>query len=193
VADDDAVVTPGPDAPAAPAAAPVAANVAAEVSTNQGGTMAQRVLLVANRTLGGAEVAAAVRERVDAGATELWIVAPVAGRRGQDAVTVGGFAAAGEVLPLRDRSPDARAYEEAEQRVRDAVDRFSALGITVGGEVGDEDPVKAAGKAMSDRQFDEVVVSTLPTAASQWLRLDLPSRLQRKFKVPVATIAGRET
>jgi hypothetical protein len=154
--------------------------------------MTHRVLLVANRTLGGPDVAAAVRERAQAGATELWIVAPVAGPRGQDAVTVGGFAAAGEVLPLRDRSPDARAYEEADRRLREAVDRFGSYGFPVGGEVGDEDPFKAVSRAMNGRQFEEIVVSTLPTAASGWLRLDLPSRLRRKYKVPVTTIASRE-
>jgi hypothetical protein len=151
--------------------------------------MTHRVLLVANRTLGSEDIATAVRERVAAGATELWIVAPVAVPRGQASVSLSGAAPTGEILPMRDRRPDAQAYELAEQRLQEALDRFRALGITVGGEVGDVDPFKAVSKAMGRAEFAEVVVSTLPTAVSQWLRVDLPSRVHRKFKVPVTTVA----
>lgn len=149
--------------------------------------MTHRILFVANQTLGGEEVDATVRERVRAGATELYLLVPVTRPAGQGGVSMAGFA--GEVVPMRDVSPDARAYELAEQRLREALARWRDLGIAVDGEVGDEDAFKAVSKVLSRREVDEVVVSTLPAAVSHWLRIDLPSRVHRKFKVPVSAIA----
>jgi GABA permease len=155
---------------------------------HKGVTVAHRVLLVANRTLADDDVLAAVEERVAAGATQLWIVAPVTTPSG---VLMAGAAPTGEALPVRNREPDAAAYDLAERRVDEACARFRALGIDVGGEVGDPDPFEAVGKAMDRGRYTEVVVSTLPSAVSQWLRLDLSSRIQRKFKIPVLTVASR--
>jgi hypothetical protein len=39
--------------------------------------------------------------------------------------------------------------------------------------------------------FDEIISSTLPSGISRWLGMDLPSRAERKFKLPVATITAR--
>jgi hypothetical protein len=36
----------------------------------------------------------------------------------------------------------------------------------------------------------EIIISTLPTHRSHWLRLDLPHRAQRAFQVPVTHVAG---
>ncbi len=58
----------------------------------------------------------------------------------------------------------------------------------MGGEVGDEDPLKAIGDALAAHPCQEVLLSTLPKAASHWLRVDLPSRAQRRFDVPVTTV-----
>jgi hypothetical protein len=143
---------------------------------------------VANRTLADPHVLAAVRGRVDAGATEVWIVAPVTAPSG---MSMTGAAPSGEALPVRDREPDAAAYDLAERRLDEARTRFGALGIDVGGEVGDPDPLRAVGTALDHREFTEVVVSTLPSAVSQWLRLDLPSRVRRKFGLPVIVVPGR--
>jgi hypothetical protein len=33
--------------------------------------------------------------------------------------------------------------------------------------------------------FDEVIVSTLPLGLSKWLRIDVPTRLQKATKLPV--------
>ncbi len=142
---------------------------------------------MANKTLADDDVLAAVRQRVEAGATELWIVAPVSTPSG---VLMAGAAPTGEALPVRNREPDAAAYDLAEWRLERARERFRALGIEVGGEVADPDPFKAVGKAMEDRELDEVVISTLPSAVSQWLRLDLSSRVQRRHGVPVFTVAA---
>lgn len=154
--------------------------------------MTHRVLLVANRTLGSDEVVTAVRERIRAGATELWIVAPVSPTRGQAGASMTGLAGAGEAILLRDQSPDDQSYDAAQRRLDEALLEFGRLGITAGGEVGDVDPFRAVSKVMRTRTFDEVVISTLPKPASHWLRVDLPSRVHRKFKVPVTTVASRE-
>lgn len=148
--------------------------------------MTHRILLVANQTLDSVEVAEAVRERVEAGATEMWIVAPVTTARGQTSTFMGALG--GEIVPVRDRSPDEHAFDLAEQRLQDATRRFSTLGITVGGEVGDTDPFKAISDALAHHEVDAVVLSTLPAAVSNWLQADLPTRVHRKFHVPVTTI-----
>ena len=44
---------------------------------------------------------------------------------------------------------------------------------------------------MQRTAFDEIIVSTLPTHVSHWLRMDLPTRV-RRLGVPVTIVtAGR--
>ena len=66
-----------------------------------------------------------------------------------------------------------------------------AAGAPVEGMVGEEDPFEAVSAALRDRGFDEVIVSTLPKRVSEWLRRDLPHRIER-LGVPVTTISQRE-
>lgn len=149
-----------------------------------GATMEHRILLVANQTLGGDELTEAVRNRVAAGATEIWVVAP--------AVTPPDPLGAAALATGAQRVAAGRGGAElAEQRLRDALYRFRALGITVAGEVSDEDALGAVGEALARREFDEVIISTLPTGVSHWLRTDLPSRVQRRFAGPVTTVTAR--
>lgn len=147
--------------------------------------MAHRVLIVANRTLGSDEVIAAARERVQAGATELWIVAPATPLR--DATAAIGVISAD--LPVLAGSDP--AYQQAEKRLHETRDRMASLGVPVGGEVGDADAFKAVGEVLKTRQFDEILVATLPKHVSHWLRADLPSRLHRKHNLPVTTVTTR--
>jgi hypothetical protein len=62
-----------------------------------------------------------------------------------------------------------------------------AAGAPVEGIVGDPDPVAAVQDAINLRGFDEVIISTLPSKLSQWLRLDLPSKV-RGMGLPVTTV-----
>ncbi len=147
--------------------------------------MDRRLLLGANQTLGGDELTTAVHDRVAAGATELWILVPartVTDPLGSSAAVAG----VGRVAPERSGA------EVAEARLRDALYRFDRLGIPVGGEVSDKDPFDAVGDVLSKRPFDEVIVSTLPTPISHWLRIDLPSRVHRQHRIPVTTITARQ-
>jgi GABA permease len=43
-------------------------------------------------------------------------------------------------------------------------------------------------KALADRQFDEIIVATLPRRVSRWLRADLSHQAERRFGLPVTTI-----
>ena len=52
--------------------------------------------------------------------------------------------------------------------------------------VGQEDPLEAVTSALQEPGFDEVIVSTLPKRVSEWLRRDLPHRIE-KLGVPVTT------
>ena len=147
--------------------------------------MAHRILLVANRTLAGDDLTTVIRERVAAGATTLWIVAPAT--PATDPMAPGAMSVGAPRL-----APERSGAELAESRLRDATYRFRDLGIPVGGEVSDKDAFSAVSDVLSRGEFDEVVVSTLPTGVSHWLRMDLPSRIHRTFGIPVTTVTARE-
>ena len=62
-----------------------------------------------------------------------------------------------------------------------------AAGARVEGIVGSHDPIAAVEDAINLRGFDEVIVSTLPSKLSQWLKLDLPSKVGG-MGLPVTTV-----
>jgi hypothetical protein len=59
-----------------------------------------------------------------------------------------------------------------------------AVGDEVEGHVGDADPLAAIHDAHHAMAFDEIIVSTLPSRLSCWMRLDLPSKA-RALGLPV--------
>ena len=68
-----------------------------------------------------------------------------------------------------------------------------AAGSQVEGLIGDAEPLAAIQDAVNLEGFDEIIISTLPTRVSRWLRLDLPSKVAG-LGLPVTTITatGRE-
>jgi hypothetical protein len=60
--------------------------------------------------------------------------------------------------------------------------------------VGDHEPLAAIQDAVNLRGFDEIILSTLPTTVSRWLKLDLPSKAKGLgLPVTVVTAQSRET
>jgi len=149
----------------------------------------QRYLIIANQTLGGAELADAVRERVGAGPCEFWVVVP--------ATPVTHLEPAYLAMPVMGALPAVTGTPEearsvAQARLDAALAQLRGVGATVDGEVGDADPLRAAGAAMSGGEFDEIIVSTLPPRLSRWLRQDLPHRLEHRFGRRVVQVTSRE-
>ena len=56
--------------------------------------------------------------------------------------------------------------------------------------MGHRDPVHAVDAALKGRHVDEIIVSTLPTRLSRWLRQDLPRRLEHRTQLPVTHVGA---
>jgi len=134
----------------------------------------RRYLVVANRTLGGAALAAFVKERVASEPCVFHIVVPAARPKG-DAVWTEG-----------------EARDVARRRLDTAQRWFEDSGAQVTGEVGDQQPLLAIGDALIAQPFDEIVLSTLPAGASRWLKVDLPARVRRAYGIPVTHVVADE-
>ncbi|MEX2195294.1 MAG: hypothetical protein WD844_08410 [Thermoleophilaceae bacterium] len=81
---------------------------------------------------------------------------------------------------------------EAEEHMRRAVERLRAAGLDVDGKVGDPDPVAAVEDTVNFDSYDGVIVSTLPTHLSRWLKLDLPHRVERVTGLAVTHVVASE-
>jgi GABA permease len=83
-----------------------------------------------------------------------------------------------------------RGYAQAQQRLEYGLERFRQVGATVNGEVGSSNALNAIGDALHGREFDEIIISTLPRRVSHWLHQDLAHRVKRKFGLPVTVITA---
>jgi hypothetical protein len=128
----------------------------------------RRVLVVANRTLGGEELRDTLR-RAAADGAELHVVAPI--------------------LPSRVHyiaSDIDRELDDARERLAAALAWAREEGLEADGTVGD--PFTAFGAVEDElRAFgaDEVIVSTLPPGRSNWLEAGILQRLRDELDVPI--------
>jgi len=149
----------------------------------------RRYLIVANQTLGTDELVQFVSRSSRAEPSEFFLVVPATPVMemvgGADALAVAGVGGSA-VIPS---SPE-HAQELAKERLASALTQLRGIGAKVDGQVGHRDPVKAVESALHGRQFDEIVVSTLPRRMSRWLHQDLPSRLEHKTQLPVTHLGA---
>jgi hypothetical protein len=125
------------------------------------------ILVVANRTLGGAKLLEAVRKRAAAKDARFRLVVPAS------------TPSAGLVIY------DEAVRESAQVRVDLALSAVAAEKITATGEVGDPDPFLATMDAVAQHRPDEIIISTHPATHSGWLRRDLIERIQNASGLPV--------
>lgn len=134
------------------------------------------VLVVANRTAGSPELLEALKERAERGPVKFHLLVPA---------TPHGAAWMADMHS---------GSSEAEEHVKAAVERLREAGLEVDdGKVGDPDPVAAVEDAVNFREFDEIVVVTLPKHLSKWLKVDLPHRVEHATGLPVQHVTGTET
>jgi GABA permease len=127
-------------------------------------------LVVANQTLKQQQLTEKIRTCIDAGPCDFFLLVPATRAHG----------------PLRWTPAD--AYAVARRRLESGLERFRTLGADVVGEVGDQSPVVAIGELLRRRSFDALILSTLPVGPSQWLRSDVPNRIQQLFGLPVELV-----
>ena len=130
----------------------------------------KEILVVANRTLGGAKLLDAVRARAASGEVRFRLVVP------QSKPSAG--------LVIYDEA----VRESAQVRVDLAIAAVTAEGIEGTGEIGDPDPFLATMDAVAHRRPDEIIISTHPATQSGWLRRDLIERIQNASGLPVEHI-----
>jgi hypothetical protein len=132
----------------------------------------RRYLVVANQTLAGDHLLDEVRDCLREGGCRFHIVVPATEPR-DHAVTTEG---------------EARAL--AQERLDRTLARFRDLGAVADGEVGDARPMDAIRDAIRGREFDGIVLSTLPPGISRWLGQDLPHKVEGEFGLPVRHVIG---
>jgi hypothetical protein len=176
----------------------------------------RRYLVVANQTLGGEELLAYVRERLEVGPSHFHVLVPAtpAGQLDQEYVAsvpehvkVAASAQPGDEDRLAarelledeateihaDRPGEDLGRVLARERLREALARLRALGADAGGEVGVPDPLEAIGVVLHRHEFDEIILSTLPGRRSRWLASDLPTRVRRTHRLPVTQVTAQPT
>ncbi len=133
------------------------------------------ILIVANQTLPSEALASEVRRRIAGGAREFHVVVPATPPPG------GGFT-----------WDEEQARKAADERLAAFIAGLVAQGAEAAGEIGDRDPVAAVRDAARGREVAAIILSTLPTGASRWLRQDVPSRLRGAMTVPIEVVVEHE-
>jgi hypothetical protein len=136
-----------------------------------------RVLVVANRTAATPALINAVRERAERGPATFTLLIPN---------TSSGLE--------RYADPEDHAETEAQATLELALPLLEEVSHgPVTGMIGAPEPLDAIQDAINLHGFDEIILSTLPSRVSRWLKLDLPSKLSG-LGIPVTTVtpAGRQ-
>jgi hypothetical protein len=149
-----------------------------------------RILVVANKTLGSSDLLQSIRDRMAKGPCEFTLLVPVIPHAHRES-TMEALTRRISNMPVTDEARGAEEgdYEHARGRVAFGIEQLQKLGATVDGEVGDANAFKAVVDALSRREYDEIVLSTLPKRVGGWLSQDLPNKVKRKFKGPVTVVA----
>ena len=135
-----------------------------------------RVLVVANRTAATPALLDAVRERAGKGPATFTLLVPHTSRGLHRLV-----------------DPEDQGSDEAQETLELALPLLEdAAGSRVEGLIGDPTPLTAIQDAINlHGGFDELIISTLPTRVSRWMKMDLPSKASG-LGLPITTVVARE-
>jgi DNA-binding NarL/FixJ family response regulator len=143
-----------------------------------------RCLIVANHSMGGGQLATHLVRLHDADPELVFhLIVP---QRGVEAYEFSWAAGFGVPMGIGNLLED--GLKQAQERLDEVLELLRSRGLTISGELGPAPPLAAIESAMKDEPCDQIVISTLPAVFSRWLRMDLPRRVQRRFRLPVTTI-----
>ncbi|MCP3987793.1 MAG: dodecin domain-containing protein [Actinomycetia bacterium] len=151
----------------------------------------RRYLIVANETLAGDRIPVLVSAHMGEGPSEFHILVPATRSRETRRLTavagdpLSGYAVV-DTVGLEEAI--ARDRAAAQERLDTFILRLADLGADFTSEIGGPDPFYSIAQVMERASFDEIIISTLPSSVSRWLRIDLPSRVKRAYPLPVETI-----
>lgn len=127
----------------------------------------ERILVVANETVGGRALIEAVRAHAERGPVSVRVICP------QNQPRHGSI--------IYDES----VRHAAENRLRVTVAQLREVGIEAEGELMDPDPHSAVMDAVHSHDYDRIIISTHPDSRSGWMRRDLIERVSESTGLPV--------
>ena len=150
----------------------------------------RRYLVVGNQTLEGVELQEEIRERLEREPSSFYVLVPNTAAAHYRVVPVAGGQVPLPTMVTTDGGPgsDEEATEEARHRLGGFLAYLTSMGVEAAGHLGSARPLHGIEETLADRDFDEVIVSTLPHHLSRWLQADLPHQVERRFGLPVTTI-----
>jgi GABA permease len=130
-----------------------------------------RILVLANETVGGAELRDVLLRKAEGVDEQVLVVCPALNT---------------QVRHWASDEDGARAA--AQQRLDASLARLRELGVDARGEVGDGDPLRAMEDALRLFGADEIVISTHPEGRSNWLERGVVSAARDRFDVPITHV-----
>jgi len=125
----------------------------------------RHAIVVANKTVGGGRLIETLERRASETPHRFTVISP------QDAA-------------------DGAATERARERLGHTLRTLEAAGLDVTGYVTHPDPLTSVVNAHHADPANEIIISTLPSTKSRWLRGDLIGRVRRATGVPVEHVVG---
>jgi hypothetical protein len=137
-----------------------------------------RYLVVANQTLGSAELRQEIRKRFEADPYSFFYVL-VPNTRAEDyhgVPVAGGFMPMPTLITASGPATDEETTAQAQHLLDQFLKRLRELGVKAEGELGDPDPLQAIAEVLARDRFDEANISTLPERVSRWLHRISPRK-----------------
>ena len=132
---------------------------------------ARKILVIANETVGGAELLSLLGTKAEGVDEEMLLVCPALNSRVRTWTS--------------DEDP---ARVEAQSRLDASLARLAAAGVSARGEIGDGDPLQALEDALREFPADEIVVSTHPPGRSHWLEQGVVEQARHRYDVPITHV-----
>jgi GABA permease len=131
----------------------------------------RRILVVANETVGGAELLSEIRARSGPAGARVLVVCPALN------------------IPLRHWiSDEDEARAAATARLDQSLAAMRRVGLDATGEIGDGDPIQAIEDALRTFGPDELIISTHPLGRSHWLERGVVEKARERFALPVTHV-----